>query len=142
MGTFTKSVGAVGGYIAADKAVIDYIRKESIGNLYSTSMPPACAAQILAALDVMEGRDGSDIGKKKLQKLRENSKYFYENVKKMGFDVIGDDGSPVYCILLYSPCKMIMFARELLKRGVSYFYLLTFLSGCCCYCRITCCTNE
>lgn len=127
MGTFTKSVGAVGGYIAGDKSVIEYLRKKSPGNLYATSMPPACAAQIIAALDVMEGRDGSEFGKNKLKKLRENSKYFYENVKNMGFDVIGDDGSPVYCILLYNPCKMIMFARELLKRGVSFYFIINFM---------------
>merc|ERR1711968_321179 len=73
MGTFTKSFGGMGGYIAGSRDLIDYIRQRSAGSMYSNAMSPIICKQILRALQVIMGLDGSDIGQKKLQALKNNS---------------------------------------------------------------------
>ncbi|KAG1311108.1 hypothetical protein G6F64_004045 [Rhizopus arrhizus] len=79
MGTFTKSFGAAGGYIA----------------------------------------DGTDTGRKKIKQLAENSLYFIERLRELGFIVYGDQGSPVIPLLLFNPAKIPAFSRELLKHGIA-----------------------
>ena len=51
-----------------------------------------------------------------------NSIYFREQLIEKGFEVVGDEGSPVVCIMLYYPSKVSFFSRECLKRGVSFYY--------------------
>ena len=58
MGTFTKSFGSVGGYIAGDKVVIDHVKALSAASAYAASMSPTCAAQCIASLNVIRG-DGT-----------------------------------------------------------------------------------
>uniref|UniRef100_A0A804LNE5 serine C-palmitoyltransferase n=1 Tax=Zea mays TaxID=4577 RepID=A0A804LNE5_MAIZE len=81
MGTFTKSFGSCGGYIAASK-------------------------------------DGSNRGAQKLARIRENSNFFRSELKKMGFEVLGDNDSPVMPIMLYNPAKIPAFSRECLRQKV------------------------
>jgi serine palmitoyltransferase len=119
MGTFTKSFGSVGGYIAADRETINYLRKYNYSNLYAVSMSPVCAQQIISAIEVITGKDGTDIGKKKIQQLRENATYFKKKLEEMGFEVIGDDGSPVLCIMLYQPLKLTCFSRLSLEKNIA-----------------------
>jgi serine palmitoyltransferase len=62
MGTFTKSFGAAGGYIAGKKEVIDHIRVHSIGASYATSMSPCIGQQIISVMKVIMGEEGGDEG--------------------------------------------------------------------------------
>jgi len=62
MGTFTKSFGAAGGYIAGKKDIIDHLRIHSHSSSYSTSIAPCIAQQIICVLKVIMGTDGSDDG--------------------------------------------------------------------------------
>jgi len=119
MGTFTKSFGSVGGYVAASKDVITYLRTSSFGMIYSNSMSPVCAQQTLAALHVIMGKDGTDTGAKKLLQLRENSNYFRNKLKELGFIVFGNADSPIVPLMLYHPTKFIALSRALLKRGIA-----------------------
>jgi len=63
MGTFTKSFASVGGYVAADKKTIDYLRQRSFGQVYETSMVPGTVQQVISALNIMTGKDGTKTGK-------------------------------------------------------------------------------
>jgi len=119
MGTFTKSFGSVGGYVASSKALLTYLRATSAGTMYATSMSPACAQQSLSALRVIMGDDGSDIGRKKIQQLHENSNYFRKRLVEMGFIVLGNRNSPIVPMMIYHPAKMPGFSRNMLKRGVA-----------------------
>ncbi|KAG2393663.1 hypothetical protein C9374_007194 [Naegleria lovaniensis] len=119
MGTFTKSFGSVGGYIAANKDVISYLRKNCYGLIYGSIIPAPCAQQALSALKVITGEDGTDIGKKKLAQLNETSNYFREGLKKLGFEVISDADSPVIITMLYNPAKMPSFSRMALENGIA-----------------------
>jgi len=66
MGTFTKSFGAAGGYIAADQTVIDALRAHSHSNGYATSMSPPVVQQVLTSMRIIMGRDGTNDGKRAL----------------------------------------------------------------------------
>lgn len=71
MGTFSKAVGALGGYVAGDKMLIDYLRNFAKSAIYSTALPPAILAGALASLKI--------ISKKNLgQKALKNAQYFCE----------------------------------------------------------------
>lgn len=119
MGTFTKSYGGMGGYIAGDKKLIEMLRAKSAGLMYHTAMSPVVCAQILQAFRVIMGEDGTDIGLRKIAALRENSNYFRHELEKMGLHVYGDYDSPIIPVLLYQPAKIAAFSRECLRRGMA-----------------------
>jgi len=119
MGTFTKSFGSVGGYLAGSNSLINWIRTQSAGSLYSTSMTPAATEQINQALLIMLGRDGTTLGQRKLNALRVNANYFRNKCKLMGLHVLGEEDSPVVPIMLYNPSKILSFSVECLKRGLA-----------------------
>jgi len=119
MGTFTKSFASVGGYITGKKELITHLRHTSFATMYSTSMSPGCCQQIIRALQVMTGEDGTDIGRKKINDLRENSNFFRQGLIDRGFQVYGDNNSPVIPIMLYYPAKIAAFSRECLRRNIA-----------------------
>lgn len=118
MGTFTKSFGSVGGYVASSKEVISFLRQKSITQNYCISMSPPCVRQIISALDVISGNDGTTIGKEKITQIRENANFFRKSLIEKGFHVIGDEGSPVMCIMVFYPGKLCTFSRHCLKKGL------------------------
>jgi len=75
MGTFTKSFGGMGGYIAGDKKLINYLRKTSAGSVYHNSLSTVVCKQCIVSLKIMMGLDGSNIGQQKIKKLKENCNY-------------------------------------------------------------------
>ncbi|CAB1423787.1 unnamed protein product [Pleuronectes platessa] len=118
MGTFTKSFGAAGGYIAGKKELVDYLRSHSHSAVYAAAMSPPVAEQILRAMKCIMGKDGTTEGIKRVRQLAENTRYFRARLKEMGFIIYGDDDSPVVPILLYMPGKVVAFAREMLERRI------------------------
>jgi serine palmitoyltransferase len=75
MGTFTKSFGAAGGYIAGKKDVIDHIRIHSQSAFYGTSISASIAQQIICVMNVIMGVDGTDAGIQTLFLLYMNQNY-------------------------------------------------------------------
>lgn len=119
MGTFTKSFGGMGGYVAADRRVIDELRKECAGSAYHNSLSPVVCQQIISSFQVIMGDDGTNIGKQKLDGLRDNSNYFRMRLTEMGLHVLGNYDSPIMPVMLYNPTKIAAFSRECLKRGLA-----------------------
>ncbi|KAL0355032.1 UNVERIFIED_CONTAM: Long chain base biosynthesis protein 2b [Sesamum radiatum] len=119
MGTFTKSFGSCGGYIAGSKELVEYLKHNCPAHLYATSISPPAAQQIISSIKVILGEDGSSRGAQKLARIRENSNFFRSELQKMGFEVLGDNDSPVMPIMLYNPAKIPAFSRECLKRNVA-----------------------
>ncbi|XP_036177147.1 serine palmitoyltransferase 3 isoform X2 [Myotis myotis] len=140
MGTFTKSFGAAGGYIAgrkefhsqgaprmsrsspADSAeeqdLVDYLRVHSHSAVYATSMSPPIAEQIIRSMKFIMGLDGTTEGLKRVQQLAKNTRYFRQRLNEMGFIIYGNEESPVVPLLLYMPGKVAAFARHLLNRKI------------------------
>ncbi|KAM9847905.1 serine palmitoyltransferase 3 [Aulostomus maculatus] len=118
MGTFTKSFGAAGGYIAGKKELVDYLRCHSHSAVYSSAMSPPVVEQIMRAIKCITGEHGSTEGIRRIRQLAENTRYFRARLKEMGFIIYGNDDSPVVPILLYMPGKVVAFAREMLERKI------------------------
>ncbi|KAL2465508.1 Long chain base biosynthesis protein 2a [Abeliophyllum distichum] len=119
MGTFTKSFGSCGGYIAGSKELIKYLKYTCPAHVYATSISPPAAQQIISSIKVILGEDGSSRGAQKLARIRENCNFFRSELQKMGFEVLGDNDSPVMPIMLYNPSKIPAFSRECLKQNVA-----------------------
>ena len=119
MGTFTKSFGAMGGYIAASKDFVDYMRHSSSGSAYGQQIAPLVVAQILRSFDIIMGRDGSNVGAAKLQGIKDNANYFRQRLMDMGCLVYGHFDSPIIPVLLFDPCKISATSRELFKLGIA-----------------------
>lgn len=119
MGTFTKSFGSAGGYVAASKEVIAQLRRVAPGSVFAGAMAPPCAAQALQALRVISGEEGGDTGARKLAAIRENSNYFRDELSRRGFKVLGDVDSPIVPVMLHHPWKLAAFSRRCLDRGIA-----------------------
>ena len=119
MGTFTKSFGSCGGYIAGTKALVDHVRSSSPANFYATSMSPSSVQQIISSINVIAGKDGSTRGLQKLRNLRANSNYFRQELKARGFHVLGDEDSPVVPVMTYYASKIPAVSRLCLERNLA-----------------------
>jgi 7-keto-8-aminopelargonate synthetase-like enzyme len=119
MGTFTKSFGSAGGYVASSQAVIDALRQTAPGSVFASAMSPPCAAQALAALRLISGSIGGNAGAAKLAQIRDNSNFFRDRLEQEGFKVLGDKDSPIIPVMLHHPRKMAMFSRKCLERGIA-----------------------
>ncbi|XP_075452166.1 serine palmitoyltransferase 3 isoform X2 [Ascaphus truei] len=118
MGTFTKSFGAVGGYIAGKKELVDFLRTHSHSAVYATSMSPPVTEQIMKVMKCIMGLDGTSIGRERVRQLAENTRYFRERLHDMGFITYGNEESPVVPLLLYLPGKVGAFARHMLEKKI------------------------
>lgn len=119
MGTFTKSFGATGGYICADKQIVDHLRVRNMGDVYAEALSPPVLAQIQSSLKTIKGELRPGEGQERLKRLAFNSRYIRLGLKRMGFSVSGVDDSPIVPLMLYQPAKMPACSRALLKRKVA-----------------------
>lgn len=119
MGTFTKSFGGMGGYIAGSKRLIDHLKATSAGTLFHKAMSPIVCQQVLTCFRHIMNTDPNEIGQKKLIQLRDNSNFFREEMERLGLHVYGDYDSPIIPVLIYCPAKVCAFSRECLKRGLA-----------------------
>lgn len=88
MGTFSKSLASVGGFISASEEVIHYLKHHSRALIFSASLPPASTASVLEALKIMEEEP------ERIEKLWENTHYMANGFKDMGYN-IGTSTTPV-----------------------------------------------
>ncbi|KAI9298822.1 PLP-dependent transferase [Neoconidiobolus thromboides FSU 785] len=119
MGTFTKSFGAAGGYIAGSKELIDKVRITNHNSIYAEPMQIPVLQQVNSSMRVIMGLQGGDLGQRKLEQLAFNSRYFFSELKAMGFTVTGNGDSPVIPLMLFHPSKIAAFSRECLNRGLA-----------------------
>ena len=82
MGTFSKSLASLGGFIASDHNTIDYIKHTARSLIFSASTTPASAASTLAALEILKNEP------ERILRLRHLTKYAIENIKAKGFDSV------------------------------------------------------
>jgi serine palmitoyltransferase len=119
MGTFTKSFGSAGGYIAGKKSLIQHLRVHSHANSYATAMCPPIAQQIISSMRIIMGRDGTQEGQRRIRALAANSRYFRRRLCQMGLIVFGHDDSPVIPVILYQPAKIAAMVRSMTDHNVA-----------------------
>ena len=111
MGTFSKSLASLGGYIAADREVIDYIKHNSRSMIFSASMTPASVGAALAALNIMEREP------ERTEHLWDVTNHALKLFKQNGFDT-GHSCTPIIPLLVRDDDKALGMTRTLLERGV------------------------
>lgn len=116
MGTFSKSFGACGGYIASTKDTIAHLKRESHAHTYASPMSPPVARQIIASLTMISS---TEEGKGRLRQLAENTRYFRDELRKRGYIIYGDSHSPVIPMILFTLANICAFAKECLNRGLA-----------------------
>jgi 8-amino-7-oxononanoate synthase len=93
MGTFSKSLAAIGGFVAGDAEVIDFVRHHARSAIFSAAPPPASVAAALKALEIVEREP------ERRKQLWENTDYMRRELRSLGFDT-GDSASPVIPIVV------------------------------------------
>ena len=111
MGTFSKSLASIGGFIAADRNVVEYLKHHARSLIFSASISPAATASALAALNVLKDEP------ERLEKLWDNTNYTLEAFKEAGFDV-GPTESPIIPIYVRDNEKTFLMAKMLMDEGV------------------------
>lgn len=111
MGTFSKSLASLGGYMASSREVVDYVMHTSRPYIFSASITPASVACALEALKILEENP------QRIQDLLDISQYMRDGLKKLGVKII-DSITPIIPIYVYEDEKAFMACKLLLERGV------------------------
>lgn len=111
MGTFSKSFACVGGFIAGNAQVIDFLQHNSRSFMFSASMTPSSVATVLAALEVIQNEP------ERREHLWEISKYMWEGYRNLGFN-IGHTETPVIPVIIGDNEKTFLLWKALYKDGV------------------------
>ncbi|XP_017038634.1 serine palmitoyltransferase 2 isoform X1 [Drosophila kikkawai] len=119
MGTFTKSFGSAGGYLAGTKKLIDFLRTNSHAHCYASSISPPIAQQIMTSMKTIMGEDGTEIGRRKIMQLARNTRYFRRRLAQLGVITYGHEDSPVVPMLVYLFSKIGAVVRTLTTRHIA-----------------------
>ncbi|CAG9763997.1 unnamed protein product [Ceutorhynchus assimilis] len=119
MGTFTKSFGSAGGYIAGSKELVTYLRQVSLASCQAWAMSPPLAAQIIAVLKILMEKDGTNEGQRRIEALARNTRYFRMRLHQIGVIIHGNEDSPVVPILVYLYSKIAGVVRTLIKEKIA-----------------------
>lgn len=111
MGTLSKAVGVVGGYIAGKKVLIDWLKARGRPFLFSTSIAPGSSAAVIESLNqIMDHPEY-------VEQLWENARYFKKELGKLGFNT-GHSETPITPVILGDEEKTQEFAKRLIENGV------------------------
>ncbi len=111
MGTFSKSFASLGGFIAGDADIIDYIQHHARSLIFSASIPPANTAAAMAALEVMQEEP------ERIARLNEIGAFMRRRYTDLGFD-IGQSQTPIIPIIIKDDEKTLKFWKALFDAGV------------------------
>ena len=111
MGTFSKSLASLGGFIASDKDTINFIKHNSRSLIFSASMTPASVASVGAAIDIMVSEP------ERINHLWEITHYALKTFKEMGFDT-GKSETPIIPLFIRDDLKALLLTKALLADGI------------------------
>ena len=111
VGTLSKAMGALGGYVAGSRALIEFLYHRARPFLFSTSHPPSVAATCLAAVDVLLEEP------QLIDRLWENTRFFKDGLKALGFDT-GLSESPITPVIAGDGAKAMELSDRLFQAGV------------------------
>ena len=111
MGTFSKSLASIGGFIASDSDTINFLKHNARSLIFSASIAPANAASVIAALDLIKQEP------ERIEKLWKNTKYAMDGLRSAGFD-IGHTVTPIIPIYVRDDFKTFKLTKMLLEEGI------------------------
>jgi glycine C-acetyltransferase len=116
VGTLSKAIGALGGYVCGSRDLIDYLYHRARPFLFSTSHPPSVAATCIAAFDILEQEP------ERIQRLWDNTHYFQGELHQLGFNIGGvttpATQTPITPIIVGEGRAAMEFSRALFEEGV------------------------
>lgn len=111
IGTLSKGIGVVGGYVAGSKELIDWLKLRGRPFLFSTAMTPGAAGACIKAIEILS--ESSEL----VDKMWDNTNYFKNKLKGIGFD-IGKSETPITPVIIGDEAKCMRFSDELYKEGL------------------------
>lgn len=111
VGTLSKAIGALGGYVAGSRALVEFLHHRARPFLFSTSHPPSVAASCIAALDVL--LEEPEI----VERLWENTRFFKQGLAALGFDT-GLSESPITPVIVGDGARAMALSDRLFTEGV------------------------
>jgi len=116
VGTLSKAIGALGGYVCGSRDLIDYLYHRARPFLFSTSHPPSVAASCIAAFDILENEP------ERIERLWSNTHYFQEQLTHAGFDIGGrttpKSETPITPIIIGDGRNTMDFSRAVFEQGL------------------------
>ncbi|HEX4757088.1 MAG TPA: glycine C-acetyltransferase [Terracidiphilus sp.] len=116
VGTLSKAIGALGGYVCGSKDLIDYLYHRARPFLFSTSHPPSVAATCIAAFDILENEP------ERILRLWTNTRYFQGELRRLGFNIGGVNTpateTPITPVIVGEGRRAMEFSRALFDEGV------------------------
>lgn len=110
-GTFSKSLASIGGYVGADKSIIDYLKHHARSLIFSASMAPACVAATQKALQIIKEEP------ERREQLWKNTEYLREGLHHLGFDT-GESETPIIPVVVGDTERCFLMWRALHDAGV------------------------
>ncbi|MGH9373697.1 MAG: aminotransferase class I/II-fold pyridoxal phosphate-dependent enzyme, partial [Vicinamibacterales bacterium] len=111
VGTLSKAIGALGGYVAGSRALIEFLYHRARPFLFSTSHPPAVAAACIAAIDVLMEEPGI------IDRLWDNTRFFKAGLERLGFNT-GPSESPITPVIAGESATAMTLSDRLFEEGV------------------------
>jgi len=111
MGTLSKTIPSIGGYIAGESRMINFLRHYSDPFIFSAALPPSDVAASIAAFDILEEE------KDRVIRLRENIKKYRDGIKKLGFKTI-EAPTPIVPIIIGDDMSSFKFAKMMQNNGI------------------------
>ena len=111
IGTLSKAIGVVGGYVAGSKELIDWLKLRGRPFLFSTAMTPGDTGAVIKAIEILSQST------QLVEQMWENTKYFKKLLTQIGYD-IGHSETPITPVIIGDEAKTIKFSDELFNNGV------------------------
>lgn len=111
IGTLSKAIGVVGGYVAGSKELINWLKLRGRPFLFSTAMTPGDAGAVIKAVEILS--ENTDL----VEKMWENGRYFKRLLSDMGYN-IGHSDTPITPVIIGDEAKTMQFSDELFNSGV------------------------
>jgi glycine C-acetyltransferase len=122
VGTLSKAIGSLGGYVCGSRDLIDYLYHRARPFLFSTSHPPSVAASCIAAFDILESEP------ERIERLWANTRYFQGELKRAGFNVGGvttpATETPITPVIVGEGRAAMEFSRALFDEGKARIRLM------------------
>lgn len=110
VGTLSKAIGSEGGFVCANKKIIDYLKNKARSFIFSTALSPAVISGAIASFDILENDN------RLVEKLQSNVSYLCERLRDIGFDINSE--SPIIPIIIGEEHKAMELSKSLLEEGI------------------------
>jgi glycine C-acetyltransferase len=111
VGTLSKAIGTLGGYVAGSRTLIDYLRQRARPFIFSTSHPPSVVAASIAAIEVLQEEPGI------IERLWENTRFYQAGLRAIGFNIGATEG-PITPVIVGESAAAMQLSARLFEEGV------------------------